>query len=68
MRIEARSKGRITITDDQRLVLDHARVHDEDYSGRKLIAIRLGWISFARLPFRSNSNSVSLIWQWPGNL
>jgi hypothetical protein len=37
MRIEARSKGRITITDDQRLVLDHARVHDEDYSGRKLL-------------------------------
>jgi hypothetical protein len=37
MRIEARSNGRITITDDQRLVLDHARVHDEDYSGRKLL-------------------------------
>src|ERR1700730_10902596 len=36
MRIEARSKGRITIPDDQRVVLDHARLHGEDYSGRTL--------------------------------
>lgn len=37
MRIEARSKGRITIPDDQRLVLNRARLHGEDYSGRKLL-------------------------------
>jgi uncharacterized protein YjbI with pentapeptide repeats len=37
MRIEARSKGRITISDDQRVVLDHARLHGENYSGRKLL-------------------------------
>jgi hypothetical protein len=36
MRIEARSKGHITIPDDQRVVLDHARLHGEDYSGRTL--------------------------------
>jgi|SRR5579863_562664 hypothetical protein len=37
MRIEARSKGRITIPADQRVVLDHARLHGEDYSGRRLL-------------------------------
>jgi uncharacterized protein YjbI with pentapeptide repeats len=37
MRIEARSKGRVTLTDDQRVVLDHARLHGEDYSGRRLL-------------------------------
>lgn len=37
MRIEARSKGQITIPDDQRVVLDHARLHGENYSGRKLL-------------------------------
>jgi hypothetical protein len=37
MRIEARSKGRITITDDQLVMVDHARLHGEDYSGRKLL-------------------------------
>jgi len=37
MRIETRSKGRITIPDDQRVVLDHARLHGENYSGRKLL-------------------------------
>lgn len=37
MRIEARSKGRITITADQRVVLDHARLDGEDYSGRTLL-------------------------------
>jgi hypothetical protein len=37
MRIEARSKGRMTIPADQRVVLDHARLHGEDYSGRKLL-------------------------------
>jgi hypothetical protein len=37
MRIEARSKGRITIPDDQRVVLDHAKLHGENYSGRKLL-------------------------------
>jgi hypothetical protein len=37
MRIEARSNGRITIPDDQRVVLDHARLHGENYSGRKLL-------------------------------
>ena len=36
MRIEARSKGRITIPDDPRVVLDHARLDGEDYSGRTL--------------------------------
>jgi hypothetical protein len=39
MRIEARSKGRITITDDQLVVVDHARLQGEDYSGRKLLQI-----------------------------
>jgi hypothetical protein len=37
MRMEARSKGRMTIPDDQRVVLDHARLHGADYSGRKLL-------------------------------
>jgi hypothetical protein len=37
MRIEARSKGQITIPDDQRVVLDHARLHGENYSGRRLL-------------------------------
>jgi hypothetical protein len=37
MRIEARSKGRITITADQRVVLDHARLDGENYSGRTLL-------------------------------
>jgi hypothetical protein len=37
MRIEVHSKGRITIPDDQRVVLDHARLHGENYSGRKLL-------------------------------
>ncbi len=37
MRIEARSKGRITITADQRVVLDHARLDSENYSGRTLL-------------------------------
>jgi hypothetical protein len=37
MRIEARSKGRITIPDDQRVVLDHARLDGENYSGRTLL-------------------------------
>jgi hypothetical protein len=37
MRIEARSKGRMTIPADQRVVLDHARLHGEDYSGRTLL-------------------------------
>jgi hypothetical protein len=36
MGIEARSKGRITIPDDQRMVLDHAKLHGENYSGRTL--------------------------------
>jgi hypothetical protein len=36
MRIKARSKGFIKIPDDQCLVLDHARLHDQNYSGRKL--------------------------------
>jgi uncharacterized protein YjbI with pentapeptide repeats len=37
MRVEARSKGRITIRDDQCVVLDHARLDGEDYSGRTLL-------------------------------
>ena len=37
MRIETRSKGRMTILDDQRVVLDHAKLHGEDYSGRRLL-------------------------------
>src|SRR5580692_400504 len=37
MRFEARSKGRISIRDDQCVVLDHARLSREYYSGRKLI-------------------------------
>jgi hypothetical protein len=37
MRIEARSKGRITITADQRVVLDPARLDGENYSGRTLL-------------------------------
>jgi hypothetical protein len=37
MRIEARSKGRITIPDDQRVVLDRAKLLGENYSGRKLL-------------------------------
>jgi hypothetical protein len=37
MRIEARSKGHITITADQRVVLDHARLDGENYSGRTLL-------------------------------
>lgn len=37
MRIKARSKGFISITDDQCIVLDHARLHGQDYSGRKLL-------------------------------
>lgn len=37
MRIGARSKGRITIPDDQRVVLDHAKLYGENYSGRKLL-------------------------------
>jgi hypothetical protein len=37
MRIEARSKGRIAITDDQLVMVDHARLHGEDYSSRKLL-------------------------------
>jgi uncharacterized protein YjbI with pentapeptide repeats len=37
MRIGARSKGQITIPDDQRVVLDHARLHGENYSGRRLL-------------------------------
>lgn len=37
MRIRVESKGHITITDDQRVVLDHARLYGEDYSGRTLL-------------------------------
>jgi hypothetical protein len=37
MRAEARSKGRTTIPDEQRVVLDHARLDGENYSGRKLL-------------------------------
>jgi hypothetical protein len=37
MRIKARSKGYLRITDDQCLVLDHARLHGENYSGRTLL-------------------------------
>jgi len=37
MRIEAKSKGRITIRDDQRVVLDHARLYGENYSDRNLM-------------------------------
>jgi hypothetical protein len=37
MRIRVKSKGHITITDDQRVVLDHARLYGEDYSGRTLL-------------------------------
>jgi hypothetical protein len=37
MRIEARYKGQITIRDDQRIVLDHAKLDGQDYSGRKLL-------------------------------
>jgi hypothetical protein len=37
MRFEAKSKGRINIRDDQRVVLDHAIVYREDYSGRRLL-------------------------------
>jgi hypothetical protein len=36
MRIEARSKGYLKIPDDQRVVLDHARLDGENYSGRTL--------------------------------
>jgi hypothetical protein len=36
MRIKVRSKGYLKLPDDQRLVLDHARLHGQDYSGRTL--------------------------------
>lgn len=36
MRIKATSKGVFDITDDQRIVLDHARLNGKDYSGRTL--------------------------------
>jgi hypothetical protein len=58
MRIEARSKGRITIPDDQRVVLDHARLDGEELFGPNIMAIRLDWFSFACLQIRSNQNSV----------
>ena len=37
MRIGVRSKGFFKIGDDQCVVLDHARLHGENYSGRKLL-------------------------------
>jgi hypothetical protein len=37
MRIKASSKGSFTIPDDQRVVLDHARLDGENYSGRTLL-------------------------------
>lgn len=37
MRIKASSKGGLRVTDDQRLVLDHAKLHAQDYSGRTLL-------------------------------
>jgi hypothetical protein len=36
MRIKARSKGYLKLPEDQRLVLDHARLHGQNYSGRTL--------------------------------
>ena len=36
MRYGAKVVGRVKIAKDQRIVLDHARLHGEDYSGRKL--------------------------------
>jgi hypothetical protein len=37
MRIKATSKDSLKISDDQRIVLDHARLDGENYSGRKLL-------------------------------
>ena len=37
MRIKASSKGSFKIPDDQRVVLDHARLDGENYSGRTLL-------------------------------
>jgi hypothetical protein len=37
MRIKASSKGIFKIPNDQRIVLDHARLDGEDYSGRTLL-------------------------------
>jgi hypothetical protein len=37
IRIKTSSKGRLKINDDQRLVLDHAQLHGQDYSGRTLL-------------------------------
>jgi hypothetical protein len=37
MRIKASSKGHLKITDDQCLVLDHVRLHGQNYSGRTLL-------------------------------
>ena len=37
MRFEAKSVGRTKVPDDQRIILERARLHGEDYSGRNLL-------------------------------